>query len=141
MPRAMQVISGRTTNPGATITALTANTGDSFVVRNFISGVASIVEAWVQEGTLGVLRVRSSLLHDNAQGIRLRGTLTGRPLLAYEANQQLQAQDTLTVELSGGAAETDVGALLLYYQDLPGAAGRFASWAEIEPRLEDVMAV
>lgn len=141
MPRAMQIVSGRTTNPGATITALTVNTGDSFAVRNFVSGQAYIAELWAQEGTVGVIRVRSSLLHDNAQGIRERVTLTARPLLPYEANQYLQAQDTLTFELSGGGAETDVGAMLLYYQDLPGAAARFATWAEVEARIEDIMAV
>jgi hypothetical protein len=137
----MQVVSGRVTNPGAAFTALTPNTGDSFVVRNFVGGNAYLLEAWAQEGTVGTFRIRSSLLHDNAQGIRLRVDLTARPLIPYEANQPLTAQDTLTVELTGGAAETDVGAMLFYYQDLPGAGARFATWEEVYPRIVDLAGV
>jgi hypothetical protein len=141
MGKALQVVSGRASNPSSTFTGLTANTGDSFTVRNFTGGAAYLVEAWAQEGTVGTLRVRSSLLHDNAQGIRLRVQASARPLLPYEADQPLTAQDLLTVELTGGAAETDVGALLLYYQDLPGAAARLASWQEIQPRIVDLAGV
>lgn len=141
MGKALQVVSGRVTNPGATFTALTMNTGDSAVVRNFVGGNAFIAELWAQEATVGTLRVRSSLLHDNAQGIRLRVPSTCRPLIPYEANQPLTAQDTLTLELTGGAAETDAAALLLYYQDLPGASARLASWEEVYPRIQDIAGV
>lgn len=122
MPPALQGISGRVTNPSSTFTALTANTGDSFTVKNFRNGNAYLLNAWTKEGTIGDLRVRSPLLHEFTQGIRMRTPLAAkcRPLLALPYAQPLQAQDTLTVEMTGGAAETDVGTLLVYYQDLLG---------------------
>lgn len=140
MGRALQVLSGRVTNPGATITALTANAGDTFAVRNASPGSNIwLEELWAQAATPLVLRLRSNLLHDNSQGIRLRASQSGKPLLPIWSEQLLQAQDLLTFEASGGAAETDVGAALLYYEDLPGAAARLAMWEEIESRVVDVM--
>lgn len=136
MPAALRVISGRTTNPGATITALTANTGDSFVVQNFVNGRAYILTAWAKEGTPGVLRVRSPLLHDISQAIRLRVPLANkcRPLLNLGDRQPLLAQDTLTVEMSGGGAETDAASLLLYYDDLMGGYDSLITAAEVDAR-------
>ncbi len=142
MPRAYQVISGRVTNPGATVTALTPNTGDSFTIRNAVQGSAVFLEnVWAQEATIGTLRVISNLLHDAVQAIRLRVDLTARPLLGYEVDQPLQPQDALTIGLSGGAAETDVGAALIWYEDLPGAQQALHSWEEIEPRIEHLVGV
>src|SRR6266542_3595374 len=142
MPRAYQVVSGRVTNPGATVTALTANTGDSFTIRNAVQGSSAILEQLrAQEATIGTLRVISNLLHDAVQGIRLRVDLTARPLLGYEVDQPLQPQDALTIGLSGGAAETDVGAALVWYEDLPGAQQALHSWEEIEPRIEHIVGV
>ncbi len=138
MPRALQVISGRVTNPSTTFTALTANTGDSFTVKNFANGRAFLLNAWTKEGTIGDLRVRSPLLHENTQGIRLRTPLVNkaRPLLPLAAQQQLQAQDGLTVEMTGGAAETDLASLLIYYEDLMiGGGSSLITWAECDARI------
>lgn len=136
MPPALRMISGRVTNPGATITALTANTGDSFQVQNFVNGRAYILQVWHKQGTLGVLRVRSPLLHDVAQAIRLRVPLVNksRPLFPFAYTQPLIAQDTLTVEASGSAAATDAGSLLLYYEDLMGGYDSLISAQEADAR-------
>src|SRR5947209_6961709 len=116
MGKALQVLSGRVTNPGATLTALTPDTGDSYTVRSFPFGTATaeILDAWVLGATAGVLRVRSPRLHDQAQGIRLRAQAAApAPLMPFEANQLLYPQDPLTVELSGGGAEVDLASLLV----------------------------
>lgn len=141
MGRALQVISGRVTNPGATITALTVNTGDSFTVRSFpFESGAHLVQAWGRNATGGVARVRSPRLHDQAQGIRLAvPAANARPLLPEEARQRLYPQDVLTVESSGGGAETDLLSLLLYYQDLPGIDARLATWEELVDRVVNLM--
>lgn len=134
MPKGLQVVTGRITNPGATITALTANTGDSFQVKNAQQGsVVQLLNVWAQEATVGVVRVRSPLMHDAAQAVRLRVTKSGEPLLPYQETQPLQPQDVLTYELSGGGAETDVSTMLLWYSDLGGATARLASWEQIAP--------
>lgn len=144
MGHALQAISGRVTNPGAVITALTPNTGDSFVVRNFQQGASNayLESMWAMAGTAGVARIRSALLHDNAQGIRQRFTATDpAELLPDEVEQLLYPQDTLTVEMSGGGAETDVLSLLLYYDDLPGVDSRLFGWDQLKPRVQQYMAI
>lgn len=141
MPPALQVISGRVTNPSTTFTALTPNTGDSYTVKNFLSGKAYILNAWTKEASLGDLRVRSPLLHENTQGIRMRTPLAAkcRPLLPFDHKNVLQAQDALTVEMTGGASETDAGCLLVYYDDLLGGYDSLISVAQYEStRLQTV---
>lgn len=137
MPPALQGISGRVTNPSTTFTALTVNTGDSYTVKNFLNGRAWILNAWTKEGTIGDLRIRSPLLHEFTQGIRLRTPLVSkcRPLMPVAYDQPLQAQDTLTVEMTGGAAETDSGTLLVYYEDLLGGGAAFISAQEADARV------
>ena len=136
MPPLLQVISGRAVNPGTTITALTADTGDSFTVRNFTNGRAWLLNVWAKEGTIGVARIRSSLLHDISQAIRLRVPLANkcRPLLPLNHRQLLNAQDALTVEMSGGGAETDALTYLVYYEDAPGGTQSFISHSELAGR-------
>lgn len=140
---ACQVISGRVTNPGAVLTALTVGTGDSFTVANFnLASTAYLDEVWAKEATKGVLRIRSPRLHDAAQALRLNvGDTIARNLLPLQAGQPLYPGDLLTVELSGGAAETDMASLLLYYQDLPGIQAQLAHWEEVAPRIVNIAGI
>jgi hypothetical protein len=133
---ALNVITGRVTNPGTTLTALTMNTGDSTTVKSFPFGSqARILQAWGQTATAGVLRVRSPRLHDVNQGIRLRtSTTVSRPLIPQYTDQVLVPQDVLTFEGSGGGAEVDVFSILLYYPDLPGISAHLISAQEVESR-------
>jgi len=131
MPRALEVVAGFATNPGATFTALTASTGTSFTVRGTdATKQAWLLSAWAFNATAGTLRIRSTKLHDFQQGIRNRVTaaLTA-DLICGPRNgafaQRCYSQDALTVELTGGGAELDTAALLIAYDDLQGAAGRF----------------
>lgn len=142
MGKALQTISGRTTNPGATITALTVDTGDSFQVKNAMAGsVVQLLNLWAQEATVGIVRVRSPLMHDQAQAVRLRVTKSGEPLLTYETAQPLEPQDVLTFELSGGGAETDCATALVYYASLGGADARLATWEAIAPLIVNTVGV
>ena len=129
---AMEVVSGFVTGVGATLTAVTANTGNSLQVRaaTFDKKV-QLLAAWAFNDTAaGVLRIRSPRLHDFVQGIRLRvvnnntdDILCGLADASFP--QKLYPQDVLTVELSGSAANIDTGHLLIQYDDLPGVSGRF----------------
>jgi hypothetical protein len=136
----INVITGRVTNPGATLTALTANTGDSFTVKSFsFSDRAVILDAWAQAATPGVFRIRSPRLHDVSQGIRLRTVQnTARSLLPAGMEQKLAPQDVLTVEGSGGGAEVDVFGFSVYYAsgDLPAA--RLITEQEYEARIVNI---
>lgn len=135
-----QTIAGRATNPAA-LTALTANTGDSFVVQAFNPGAKAVIEqAWAAEATVGVLRIRSPKMHDNVQNLRLTVPSTvATALFPPGAEQMVFSQDTLTVEISGGGAETDVGCVQLYYSDVPGASQRLATWDQVKPRIVDLL--
>lgn len=139
MGRALEVVSGRATNPAA-ITVATVNTGDSFTVKDFPEGAtAQLVEVWAQEATIGLVRIRSSRLHDAAQAIRLQVPATARPLLPYGVGQDLKPNDPLTVEILGGGAETDVVAFLNYYTDLPGVDAQLASPEEVLGRIKHLV--
>jgi hypothetical protein len=132
MGAALEVVSGFVTGVGATLTAVTVNTGNSLQIRSApFDKKVTLLSAWAYNDTAaGVLRIRSPRLHDFVQGIRLRvvnnytdDILCGTTPLCY--GQKLIPQDVLTVELSGSAANIDTGHLLIYYDDLPGVAGRF----------------
>lgn len=143
MGQALQLVSGSVTNPGATITAVAALSGESLTVPAFApNSKAYLGQVWADGATAGVARIRSPRMHDNAQGIRLQhGAAIREPLIPIRALQPVFPADALTVELSGGAAETDMMAYLLWFDDLPGVAARLAAWADIAPRIKNLLAV
>lgn len=131
MGRALEVVAGFATNPSTTFTALTPSTGQSFTVRGTdISKGTWLLASWAFNATAGELRIRSPRLHDFFSGIRNRVTANFVGPLYLDPSgdsyaQRLYAQDNLTVELTGGAAEIDTASLLIGYEDLGGVAGRF----------------
>jgi hypothetical protein len=141
MGTAFYLTTGRVTNPGAVLTAVTPNTGDVLQIPSFDRSTGGWLEnAWAHEATPGVLRIRSPKLHDNVQGLRLIvPEATAKPLLPDEAEQPLVTLDTLTVELSGGAAETDVACLQLYIPNMDGASQNVALWEQVNPRIRNLL--
>lgn len=137
---AMEIISGRATNP-ASYTAVTMATGDSASVRNFNPGASAyLCQAWALGATKGSVRVRSPRLHDNVQGIKANfAAATPVPLLCEYNTEALYAQDSLTIEIIDAGTETDMASLLMYYTDLPGTNARLYRWEEIDPRIQHVM--
>lgn len=141
MGAALETISGFATNPSTTFTSLTMSTSDSATVRNFATGASAVMlQQWAQGATKGLIRTRSPRLHDNVQGIRLAyAASTPVPLWAGYQEETLYAQDTLTLEMTGGAAEVDTFSSLIYYSDLPGTNARLYRWSEISPRIVHTM--
>lgn len=137
---AVEVVTGRVVNPGAAFTAVTANTGQTFAVRYHTTpGTAKLEEIWTQQATAGAVRITSPNLHDDIVGIRMIAAAAAvRRLLPEEAQQVLMPQDTLTVAMTGGGAETDSVALLVYYGDLPGIQARLQTWEEVKPRIKQL---
>lgn len=127
MGMALDTIVTSAINPGAGPTAFTAAvSGDSLQVRNFPdSAVAKLIQMTRRGATTGFMRVRSPLLHDNVRGIMVTsGQTPSLWSIPQETAQPLYGQDTLIVEGSGGAAETDLIILTIYYSDLIGGAAR-----------------
>lgn len=143
MGAALEVITGRATNPGAGPVALTPGSGDTFAVRNFDSSAYAYLEdIWGQSASAGFVRVRSPRLHDNVQGIRVRQIAANtRSLLGDESRQNLYAQDNLIIEAGGGAAETDMYAFLLQYSDIPGLDAQLATWDQVSARLVNLLTI
>lgn len=143
MGKALQVVSGFATNPGATITALTPSSGDSFTVPTFDpSSKARALRVWAENAAGGIIRLRSPRLHDPAQGLRLRLPAGNQvQLVGGPEMQPLYPADPLTVEMSGGAAEVDVLSYLLYYDNLPGIDAPLVGWNEIKDRITNIAGV
>lgn len=138
---AIEVVAGRAVNPGAGPAALTPNTGGTFTVRNTALGSKVNLDGiWYKGATAGFVRVRSPRLHDNVQGLRFQAAAAGAfNFLGDYPRTHLVPQDNLTVEIGGGAAETDDAALLIAYEDLPGSNGRWATWDQIMPRIVELV--
>lgn len=131
MGRALEVVGGFATNPGAVFTVLTPSTGQSFTVRGTdVTKGTWLLNHWAFNASAGEMRIRSPRLHDFFSGIRSRVTAAfTSPLFGHVVStgyaQRLYAQDLLTTELTGGGAEIDTAAILIGYEDLGGVAGRF----------------
>lgn len=145
MGRALQVISGRVEKPSTTITAVTMDTGDSNTVRNCAQNVPiRLLSAWANSATSGLIRIRSPLLHDAVQGLRLRyNKKDPAELIPDYSYQLLYPQDLLTIEATGpaGAAEWATLSALIEYDDLPGVAAQLATWPQISDQVEHLMGV
>ncbi|MHB1923347.1 MAG: hypothetical protein ACYCSJ_01500 [Acidimicrobiales bacterium] len=126
MGLAIDTILGHATNPGTTFTAITRATGTPSQVRSFPQANWAQIEQIIRKGaTKGAVRVLSPLLVTNIRGITYTtGETPATWLLPPTVGQKVQSGDTLTVELTGGTAETDVVAYSIYYQTLPSANAR-----------------
>jgi hypothetical protein len=132
-------------NPGAAPAAGNAvvNAGDSAQIRNFTpTGTASIDVVSRQGATEGFVELRSPLFHDNVRGLHYITAETPTVLLMpQQVGQPARSADTLTITLAGGGAETDAGFMGVYYSDLPGAAAKLQSWANLSPLVQNIKPV
>ena len=147
MGRILDTVTGFVTAPGAVFTAWTMATGDSLAVRAATPGSNIwLVGAWAWNQVAGVMRVRSPRLHDNVQGIRMRTPVNlvqnKIPLrMTPGAAQKLFTQDTLIVEQTGSAVagQIETGSLMIWYDDVPGVAGRFIDQATLRKNGVNIM--
>ncbi len=123
---AIDTILGKATNPGTTFTAITRATGTPSAVRSFAASDLAQIEMIVRQGaTSGAVRILSPLLVTNVRGITFTtGESPAVWMLPPTIGQKVQSGDTLTVQLTGGTAESDVVGYSIYYNNLPGAAAR-----------------
>lgn len=143
MGACMELVDTFVTNPGAGGAATAVFPGDVLTVRNFDPPAqAYLVDVWGSGATAGFLRIRSPRLHDNVQGIRFRDVAAiNRGLLTEYEWQILYAQDTLIVEMAGGAAETDGASYLVFYDDLPGTSPDLHMIGDLLPRIRNLVNV
>lgn len=142
MGTAYEVLTGRVANSAA-LTAITNNTADSNVVRNFRDGAPAWLEGlWARSVAAQVVRIRSALFHDNTQGIRYRTeAATVRNFIPMGMSEPLQPQDELIIESQSGGADTTTVGWINYYSDLPGVDARLVMWDQIRPLIQHILTV
>lgn len=140
---AMQIQTYSGTAISATISALTAVSGDSLAVPNFAIGKkALLLQLWADVQVAGTLRVRSPRMHDNVNGIRIDTIVSDpQPLMPWGVTQPLYPNDVLIVELAGSAVAGDIEyiSLLEYFEDLPGINARLLTWDALKGRIEQFL--
>lgn len=143
---ALELVTVQATAPGAAFVAMTANTGDSTVIRNTAKKV-NLLAAWQARQVAGFTRIVSPLLHDNVRGIQLGGAVVGGvgPEITMLAAplQQLYSQDVLSFSATGSAVagQIEQSSILVRYDDLPGIDGQFIGYDELLKRAANRTAV
>ncbi len=141
MGRAIETVMASAVNPGAggAVGVFTLS-GDTGQVRSFDAPAKATLLNLIRMGTTaGFAGVRSPLLHDAVTGIRF--TPAESPsvyALPGWIGQDLTSQDTLTFDISGGAAETDLELATIYYDNVGGATARLFSPSDIQGNVENV---
>lgn len=127
-------------NPGAGAVATVAASGDSLAVRLGNPARNIYLEGLIRAGTTkGFMAVVSPALHDNVNGIQVNPNESPSiESLPAEPDQKLVPGDNLVVKLSGGAAETDIGLLQLYYEDLPNQGARLHRYSDISGLIKSI---
>jgi len=140
----LEVISAYGTDQAAN-TRLTMFGEDSNVIRNFKSGSkAYLLQSWIESeangnDAYGILR--SPRLHDNVNGIQYVSQSLSLGL--YGKMQSLVAQDNLNLftGVAVGAGVYDLHHHLIYYEDLPQAMGKYATWDDIKDKMGQIMTI
>lgn len=145
MGMALELVTGFVTAAGATLTAATMAAGNTLAIRNAPFGSPIwLLNMWSDHQAAGIVQLRSPRLHDNVQGIRVRANIsTVQPYLPAAFRQPLAPQDQLSLSIAGSvtAGDIETAVLLVYYEDLPGAAGRFIGQDELLSRSVDIVTV
>jgi hypothetical protein len=139
MGKAFELVTCLATAPSAG-TAGVALTNNSLVIRDTRKKVRAVA-AWRTGQAAGFARVTSPLMHDAVVGTHWLAP-TGSSLLVAGMEMDLQAQDTLNVQMGGSAVAGDIEhfSLLVFYDDLPGADGNFITAATLRKRMVDYYA-
>jgi len=145
MGKALEIISGQATAPGAVLTNLVMNAGDSLTIRNNQNNTPIyLLSIWGKHQVAGNIIVRSPQLHDNRNGIFLFDPIgSSIPLTPYKMKQELESQDTLVAQITGSAVAGDIetASMLIFYEDLIGIDAHLISPAELLSRSVDLMVV
>jgi hypothetical protein len=140
MPLCADTILASAVNPGAGGAAASiAPSGDSNVVRYFDPSNPAYLDGITRMGTTaGFAQVVSPSLHDAVTGLRVTPAESPSAFaLPAFGGQPMNPGDNLGLSISGGAAETDVMALHMFYSNAPGFQARLHSPGDIMNNIEN----
>ncbi len=147
MPHALVLNSASkaTTTGGTFADTLTANSGDTLSVANFVNGGARIVRAWGIDSDavaeLALTDTRFDSIHDPQYGIRFNipalvpggaAVIGSHDLIDPPVTVPVYPGDTLTMTVTTTAGDDVLVTWLTEYDDLPGTFGQFASWETVQ---------
>lgn len=128
----IETITYQATAP-STGAAAAAATGDSLTIKNS-KGPARIVAQWAMNQVDGYHQITYPSAHDTTRGYRtVVEALSVNMRLPLGVPLTVQPQELLSISIAGSATAGDVesGILAVMYDDLPGVAGRYITYAEM----------
>jgi hypothetical protein len=124
---------------------LTANSGDSLSIANFVSGGARITHAWgIDSASVAELAwtfTRYDSVHDQQRGLRVEipsltpggaGLVAAHTLFKPPFKLDVFSGDAGTLTVTSTAADALLVSWLTEYDDLPGTRAMFASWDQVQ---------
>jgi hypothetical protein len=137
----LQFYTSTSTGAGNFIAA-TSFTGSIANIRNFASTDYAKLVAFGRKGaTAGTGRIRSALMHDDVQGLRVRA-LAADPTshVPHWAPNLMYAQDSPIIDGDGTNTEVEAYVAGIYYSNLPGVAARLHMPADVLPLIDQLVA-
>jgi len=144
MGTAFEVVTGYNspaTTTAGTYTAFTANSGQSFSIRQANGSPAGkVLGPWAQFGAAGKFQVKTPRWHDTTIGDTYNiniGTATYEPWPQLELDdwEPAYSTDTLTVQSTTNSSQTGATyyscGIPIYYSDLSGVDANFTTWQAI----------
>jgi hypothetical protein len=140
----LNTASKASTTGGTFADTLTANSGDSLAIPNFVNGGARILKMWGIDSTsvaeLALTYSRVDTVHDPQFGIRFNipslfpggaGKPAAHTLIKEPMAIPVFSGDTGVMTVTTTAGDGILVSWLTEYDDLPGTAGSFASWEQV----------
>jgi hypothetical protein len=137
------------TTGGSFADTLTANSGDSLAISNFVNGGARIVQMWgIDSDSVAELALTDSRfdsVHDPQYGVRFNiaslipggaAVVGAHTMLAPPQSIPVYSGDTLAMTVTTTAADDVLVTWLTEYDDLPGTQGQFADWNRVQAMRE-----
>jgi hypothetical protein len=124
---------------------LTANSGDSLSIANFVNGGARLTHAWgIDSASVAELAwtfTRYDSVHDQQRGLRVEipsltpggaGNVAAHTLFKPPFKLDVFSGDAGTLTVTSTAADALLVSWLTEYDDLPGTRAMFASWDQVQ---------
>jgi len=124
---------------------LVANAGDALAVANYGDGGARWLEAWGIDSTsvaeLSIIYTRPQSTHDQQFGFRAAiqslvpggaNAVAAQDFLPGALTIDVYKSDAATIKATTTAADNVLMSFVIEYDDLPGAAGVFCSWNQVQ---------
>lgn len=141
----LDLISFGVVAPGAAGTAMAALAGDVAVIRNSNPGMLiGALAMWTNAQAVGFTQLTYPSGHDLVRGIRYRNLALQPDNKVPEGYMpRFRPQDPLTVLQAGSAVAGDVETfhMQMFYQNVPGIAGRLINLAELRKRGVNMLTV